>query len=341
MRTTKISILIPSNRDNFHTIGALLQLAVFDENKYEIIVRDNSESNIKFDILKKISHSNINIVFSKHCEGEENFYELFRLASGEFVLFLGDDDRLFWDGLNSIYDEISKVASSEKRIYSGAYLITGGNRDFIYNYTDLDSQDTNLRIINFTKSKSNYIFYSVIEKGLYTEMFSFLKSMPCLFLYSDQILTLFLLCRSNVFVSDRILINYDYSEWNTTEKAISKDRSYYLKNGLDPEIDQLHILLQAIEGYLFLKSKLNYNCGLNNLDTSANFWFNSKYNSFLKNTRSISTVNDTHKACNKLKLKLSNLKSIDVNELLNHICEVMSISNIKVSEKYFNFWSKI
>lgn len=339
MLTPKISILVPSNRDSLHTIGTILQLANYDVNKYEVIIRDNSESKNKFDILNNLPNTNFKVFFSNHCQAEDNFLELLKLATGEFILFLGDDDRIFWDGLNSIHNKICTNPSKDTKIYSGSYLITGANRDFIYNYTDLHNEDANQRIINFINSKANYIFYSVIETGLYKEMFNFSKSMPCSFSFSDQILTLFLICRSKVFVTDRILFNYNYSEWNTTKKAIEKDRSYYIKNGLDPEIDEIHILLQAIEGYIFLKSQLN--SAYTNLDTAATFWFTNKFNSFLNNIRSVANSNNTYKACQELKSSLSCKTSIDVNKLLLKVCEIMSISNSKLSENYFNFWSKI
>src|SRR5664279_2467933 len=91
----RLSILIPSNRDNLTAYSRIAQACSWAGSNLEVIVRDNSGSAAKRQLLAQFERENCRIVVSEPCEAYDNWKQILQLAKGDFVFFLSDDDACF------------------------------------------------------------------------------------------------------------------------------------------------------------------------------------------------------------------------------------------------------
>jgi len=91
----RLSILMPSNRDNLTAYSRIAQACSWAGPYLEVIIRDNSGSATKRQMLARIERENCQIIVSEPCEAVENWTQVFRLAKGDSIFFLSDDDACF------------------------------------------------------------------------------------------------------------------------------------------------------------------------------------------------------------------------------------------------------
>src|SRR6266567_6399186 len=99
----KISLVLPTYRTSYSALARVFDSASLDPEKFELIVRDNSEDLEKRALLGKIDSPTIRLSLVPKCDAFENAVEAFRLASGDFVFFLADDDWLSSRGLHQLH----------------------------------------------------------------------------------------------------------------------------------------------------------------------------------------------------------------------------------------------
>lgn len=335
----KISLVIPSNRSDLASIGRILQSTDLDPTKFEVIVRDNSGCLKKRNILSSANSATLKYHCAPPCHMDENFSEALNISSGNYVLFLSDDDLIFPSGLTNLYKNLFQSTNNNCKIYIGSYLVTNKHSTRIYKYPKLDHDDPSVRVKSLIKPKApNYIYYSVLEAQLARKLHHLQGQLPIYLSYTDQLITLLYACESKIFQSDDVFYAYDESEWDSFEKAVRKDRLFYEKAGLDPEIDTLHYLLQALEGALLLRSNFVRNITSCDMSEAAAEWFKYKYLVFLNQKRPVFNNSQTAIKCGELKQELVSSSSVNLNEILTHVTQIFSISNKSVALKFYDFW---
>lgn len=335
----KTSIVIPSNRSDLRSIGNILQLSGLDPESFEVVVRDNSESELKKSLLSYLDPALFKCNFVKSCSAAENFTSALELASGDNVLFMGDDDQLFQEGLKKIKQIRDSGCYADCQVFTGDYLVLRNDAAFIYRYPEFNDAQAADRLSKFIELQANnYIFYSVFNRTFYLKIFDFFWDLPFRFSYSDRLMTLMMLCGTKVAHSNSLLYKYDESAWMTAVGGASKDRVFYAKEGVDPEIDVLHYLMQALEGALLLKSKLARDFASQNLDNSAEKWFEMNFDFFKLNERPVFSRGLTYEQSVDLKKRTISKTSINLYELLEEIANIIAISNKGGAERFFSYW---
>ena len=106
---TFFSILLPSkNGENYieNVIKSILDQS-FDD--YEIIIGDNNNSKIFNDKIKKFNNKKIKVIRSETTlEVAQSWTNCLNNSSGRYIITLGDDDCLLYEGLNKIYNILKK-----------------------------------------------------------------------------------------------------------------------------------------------------------------------------------------------------------------------------------------
>src|SRR5450830_1132117 len=92
---TRLSILMPSNRDNLFAYSRIAQACSWTGPNLEVIIRDNSGSAAKRQFLSQIARDNCHLIVAEPCEPLENWTQTFRKAKGDFAFFISDDDTCF------------------------------------------------------------------------------------------------------------------------------------------------------------------------------------------------------------------------------------------------------
>ncbi len=111
------------------------------------------------------------------------------MASGKFVLFMGDDDYAFDRGIAAVtaaadrHDSDPSIAG-----LTGAYVLEETARSHVVSYSGLDSSAFVDRVDGFLGYQGpNLIFCSAIRRELALDTFEFVTSHPFRFSYHDYL----------------------------------------------------------------------------------------------------------------------------------------------------------
>lgn len=338
----KISILIPSHRASSIAISKGFQLADLNHEKFDVIFRDNSENSEKQDILSKVISNCFKYQAVENMGAAENFSSLLKDANQDYSLFMADDDMVFTSSLEDIHSRLPSEIGTNYIGMTFGYLITSWHRDFIYNYEEFfSSKSAADRVKNFTHSMTqgpNLLFYSIFKTESLKKGFKFLNSLPYQFSHADQLFSIYMLLHGPILSDKRVVYNYDMAEWSTHEKSQRKDMNIYIGQGLNPEINTIHNLIQAIEGYFLISSKTAKEITGEDLTEVAAGWFASKFRNI--SPAHLQSANSTKTSVKIFELleNIRNSTEIYPHRILNDISEVIAISNPGKAIEFNDFW---
>jgi glycosyltransferase involved in cell wall biosynthesis len=340
----KISLIIPTNRKSYSAIARVLECASLDPNRFEVIVRDNSEDEAKRALLSSIDTPALRLAIVPNRGAFENSIEALHLASGDFVFFMADDDWLSARGIEQLHALAARESGDATVVcITGTYLIQSSTQSGLFRYSDLHSDNPATRFTAyFAANGPNVLYYSAVRRSLATFCFALLERLPYKFSYHDQLISMLYLALGRTLQIDQVVYFYDLGEWETSEKSLAKDRSMYVDAGLPLEIDRLHWLLCGMEGGFLLNSVLLSEKGTYDRKQLADLWFANMFTRFKYHTRE--TGYDST-AINEGTLKLRNKwiseAEVNLNELLFDVCDILESADPSGAERYFKFWSSL
>jgi hypothetical protein len=338
----KISLIIPSNRSSYSAVARILECASLDPAKFELIVRDNSESSKKRDLLARIDSPTLRLFTVENRGAFENPVEALRLATGEFVFFLADDDWWSLRGMEALHALATQVGDDDSvACLTGTYFIESSHQAGLFRYINLDSVDPAARLAGYFKTPApNVLYYSAVRRPLATFCFAFLEQLPYKFSYHDQLIAMLYLALGRTLQVQRVTYFYDLGEWETWEKSLSKDRSMYVGAGLPIEIDRLHWLLCGMEGGFLLNSQLLAEKGHYDRKQMADLWFAKMFERFKHHHRETGyEATAVNEATLKLKNKWISESEVNLSELLFDVCDVIEKADADGAQRYFKFWT--
>lgn len=340
----KISVIIPSNRTSDSALARVFETSTLDPDRFELIVRDNSENAKKRSILEMIGSKTLKLYSVPNRGGFENSIEALQLATGEFALFLADDDWISSRGLLQLH-ALGSQGESDRTVIgaTGAFLIETTTATGLLKYSDLDAQDACKRLTGFLKANGpNVLYYSAIRRDLMVFCFRFMEALPYKFSFHDQLMCVMYLAMGRVLQTDRIVYHYDQSDWETLDGTLAKDRTSYVNSGLPIEVDRLHWLICGMEGALLLNSNLLRERASFDRVQLANVWFSANFMRF-KHWRRESGYAETPSNAITMKIRdkwLDN-EQVNLNELLLDVCSAFEVTDEEGARRYFDFWSTV
>lgn len=340
----KISLMLPSNRTSLTAIARIMEWASLDPEKFELIVRDNSEDERKRELLAKIDSPTLKLHCVPRCGMSENGREVLRLATGEFVIFVADDDWLSVRGLQQLHALAEQFQHDDSVIgVTGAYLVETSSVTGFFRYSDVGAAEPVTRINGYLQpNTTNFLFYSIVRRSLMSLCVQFADDVPYKLSFHDQLIALMYLALGRVLQIDRVVYGYDLGEWETTEGSLGKDRSWYVAAGLPVEYDRLHHLFCALEGALLLRSNMMTERTGGKAAAAADLWFQTMFFKFAHHNREMGYAqNAANAATLKLRDKLLATRQLDMHELLLDVCETLEVSDPAGAQRYFKFWSTL
>ncbi len=278
----KISIIIPTNRVSYSAIARVLESAALDPDKFEVIVRDNSENTRKRALLGMVDSPALRLSTVPNRGAFENGVEALRLSTGEFVFFLADDDWVSFRAIEQLHALATKNAADlSVGCVTGGYLIESSAHSGVLKYAGLDSSDPVQRLSGYLQANApNVLYYSAVRRSLMSLCYAFLESVPYSFSFHDQLVSMLYLVMGRVAQIDRVLYFYDLGDWETSEGTLSKDRACYVNAGLPIEVDRLHWLICGLEGALLLNSRLLGEKATFDRPRMVDIWFSTNFARF-------------------------------------------------------------
>ena len=142
-----ISFLVCTRNRAETILECVLNLLNSGRSDIEVVVRDNSSEDNTFELLSHIHDKRFKLYKASENEGTRNFFEISKLATGQIVTWLSDEDDFQFDNLDYI---ISQFQNSEHSVLLGS-IIVGKRHEVIFPEAVItDPVCANLKLLRFS-----------------------------------------------------------------------------------------------------------------------------------------------------------------------------------------------
>jgi hypothetical protein len=337
----QLSILIATNRAGLLACSRLAQACSWASPGVEVIIRDNSGNAEKAALLPQFQRDNCTIIIAEPCDSHTNIGEILKLAKGEFIFILADDDYCFDGAIAAIPAIIDEIAGDRSVIgITGAYAVESSQTSALVDYKNIDSDDVMTRVkgyLNYTGP--NIMLYAPLRRELVQRIYGFHIAQPGLFSFHDQTICLLYLLNGKFARLKRLLYLYDVGPWEKTETAQARDIGFYKAAGLDPAINKLHWFLCGFEGALIVRNADNFpDIPMAQRQAIADLWFAAMFHRFQSQRRiagESGCAADADALCAKL---LTSTGQMSFQAMLAEICEFIARFSPDYAQRYLDFW---
>jgi hypothetical protein len=342
--SVQLSILIGTNRTGLLACSRIAQACSWASPNIEVIIRDNSGDAEKRSLLQHFRRDNCTIVLAEPDDSLANITAILKLAKGEFVFILADDDFCFDHAIASIPAVIAECGGDPSVVgITGAYAVEMAHGSAVVDYKNIDSDDPATRVAGFLSYVGpNILHYAPIRRELVQKIFGFQRTQPYSFSFHDQTVSMLYLLNGRFVSLKRFLYLYDLGPWQENETAQQRDVSFYRDAGLDPAINKLHWFICAFEGAALIRNADVFpDYRLAQRQPIADLWFSAMYQRFRNPTRltyDSKLTNEAallHAALQKTSGQMSFL------QMLTAISGFMALSSPEHAQRYFDFWNAV
>jgi hypothetical protein len=340
----QLSILLPTHRNSLLACSRIAQVCALASPHVEVIIRDNSGDPKKREILNLFRREHCNIVLAEPCDQIVNFTELLRLANGEFVFFLSDDDFCFDYGVQGLSAAIKQYIDDPSVMgITGAYISETSKGSSILTYERVDSDDPATRLSGYLSYRGfNVLYYSAVRRDAVRRIYALLHAMPNFFSFHDQIVCLLYLLNGKFVRLNRLLYLYDAGEWETSEASEQRDAGFYARSGFDPAVNALHWFLCGLEGAILVRNAdVLPDYPLPQRQAIADLWFSVMFQRFQNQVRQ--TFGSAHAAeTDKLRAKLLlTAGRVLFQDQLAEIRDFLALFSKDGAQNYYGFWDGV
>ena len=340
----QLSILIATHRTGLLVCSRIAQACSWAGPNIEVIVRDNSGDAEKRDLLGRFRRENCRIILAEPCDALTNFSEILRMASGDFVFLLADDDFCFDHAiaaLPALVEQIGKDASVAG--VTGAYVVESSQGSSVISYQNAESDDVTARVNGFLSyGGPNILHYAPVRREVVQRVFAFMRTLPFYLSFHDQIVCLLYLLNGKFVRLKRLLYLYDFGVWENAATGQKRDADYYREAGLDPAINALHWFLCGFEGAVLARNATVFpDYPLVQRQAVADRWFSTMFLRFKGHARlniESGLTGEAEKVCAKLQTTTGQLS---FEGMLAEICGFIALSSKDGSQRYDDFWRAV
>jgi hypothetical protein len=339
----KISVVCPTNRKTISSYARVCELLSLDPNKFEVIIRDNSECEKKSRFLASLSFKYHKILIVPNNGSTENFSEASKLASGDYLLFIADDDWFFKSGLEMLHQlAINSKENKSITALTGAYLVSSSHGIGSMFYSGLDSPDPISRMKGYLNVGPNLLYYSAYKKNVFHLSWNLLEKLPYAFCHADLLFVIPSLVIGSIASVKTLCYQWDFGEWEGADKAMLKRAGICQAAGLPKEFSVLDKLLTAVEGALLINSKLLGNYVRYDRSEVAKLWLQNFFAQYQGCPfQNYFPDSEDKNRVKKFRERLFSIGDISLLGLLEEISNLFREVDPAGAERYYNFWSKL
>jgi hypothetical protein len=337
----RLSIVIPTNRTTPLAQATILRACSWASAETEVIVRDNSGDAAKRKWLRALKPLSGQVLISEPCDVNTNFREAFAAATGDFVLFFGDDDSAFDRGVAAMATAAGRWALDPAvAAITGAFVLEQSPGSSLVTYDGIGSADVTQRVAGYLAYQGpNVIFYSAVRRELIAAVWDFFDGHPFAFSFHDHFFPLIYLLGGRFESVRRLTFVYDNGNWESAEAGAKSDLRVYAAAGLDPAIRQLHWFLCGFEGaWIILFTRFGAAHSPAERQAMANRWFEVMIRRFAGD-RGRTFGSPLDGAASALCAKwLAAGGRFELPEVLDEICGFLALMSPEKAEAYRSFW---
>ena len=338
----QLSILLPTYRHDLTTLARIAQACSWASSSIQVVVRDNSGNAEKREQIAQFKRDHCTIISTDPCEPLENYTGLMRLAKGDFVFCLADDDVFFDRAILALPGLIDRFGGDPGMVgVAGNYIVESSKGSALTVYQNINSEDVLARIAGYLSYPgANVLAYAPLRRATIEKVFHFMQAMPVYLSFHDQITCLLYLLNGKFVRLPKLIYGYDFGPWEDIQSAQKRDMAFYKAAGLDASISKLHWFLCGFEGAILIRNGDVFPDHAPALrQKMADQWFSMMFQRFLSNPRFAFGSQFTAQAdalCAKLRGSAGKLSFVD---MLSDICHFIALSSPDKAQSYLSFWA--
>jgi hypothetical protein len=340
----RLSILLATNRKGLLPCSRIAQACSWASPDIEVIVRDNSGDPEKRKFLALCHREHCKIVITEPCDILTNFSETLRLATGEFVFVVADDDFCFDQAIATMPGLLRQHGSNASVAgVTGGYAVESTKGTAVFAYPDTDAEDVVTRIRGYlSQSGPNILLYSPLRREMVERVFVFMNAMPALFSFHDQILSLLYLMNGKLLRMKRLLYLYEVGPWENGHSAQKRDVDFYRDAGFDPAINKLHWFICGFEGAVLARNATLFpDHPLAQRQAIADLWFSAMFARFQAQPR-LTFDSQYTDAAERLCVRFrTSAGQISFQHMLTDMCELIALFSPDIAQRYHDFWDAV
>lgn len=339
MQKKLLSIAMPSNRDFQSSFEAVHSAVIYcKKTGTQLVVSDNSGDPVKERELSNLMQGEgLLYIKSPPCSMIENWNLAFDASDSEFVLVMGDDDRIF---SFCPQPDFSKVASDVVAIKPCLFAYTDTAGIHKVNFSPIQAANAHERILENWKASNgcNMAIFSFWRRTLLKSIFDLLFiHHPTKGTYCDWAWMNGLVSSGKIVMDPSLSYFYNLQNWAGSSEAIQGqlDRAF-VTSGLPAGSSAYGSLFNAIDSYIFINrqdSPLNEN----ERKLSAIFCFNIYLQGYIKDMPATSKHENAEKIANLSKKLVGNDSVPDIFAI---ITEILDAVRPNLGKQYQEFHQK-
>ena len=340
----QLSIVLPTYRHGPAAIARIAQACSWAGPKIEVIIRDNSGNAGKRALLDQFRRDHCTIVSVGSCTPRENYSTALKMATGDFVFCIADDDVCLDRAIEALPAFIDQHGKDPSVVgVNGSYALETSQGTSIATYNDMDSDDALVRVGSLLQHTGpNMLFYSALRRDVVERLLALFETFPFSFSFHDQILCLLYLINGKFRRMPRLFYVYDLGLWETFESAQGRDADFYKAAGLELSINKLQWLLCGFEGAsLVMHSDVVPQMQMAQRQAIADRWFAVMFNRFRGQQRlafGSPLADEAEKLCRKLREATGQLT---FQSILSEVSAFIALSSPSLAQKYFEYWATV
>ena len=308
----------------------------------EVLIRDNSGNEAKREFLSHVHEKNCHIMSVDECSIAENYQGLLKLASGEFVFLVCDDDFVNAAAVDSILSRIDAVKDDPGVIaISGITTFDDPGQSHFARFNGLEVQSPSERVSRFLGEPFLSVFqFSPLRLHMLRSAWSFWSTVPMCLVYHDLLICCLFLMHGRTTHVERSFYHYNNLNW-TTPEAHGKMHEQYLRNaGLDTSVVRFVWLLACVEGAQSSTCKYQgVSMPQDERDRCGLPLFEFCFKKFMSAVPFQPEGARFDRQAVQLVEKWRNTREITIEPLLADIVEHFSLSSPEFAQRYYSFWS--
>lgn len=323
MSKINASVVIPSHRSDASSVRRLIStIDLFLKQGFEVVLSDNSGCAIKAERL----HSEFSdaLVFAKtevDCKAADNFFAGFSAATGQYVLFVSDDDIFLPHGVSALAQAIE---AGGYHGFCAPVIRHTQDHVMIVNPPDLSSFDRTEHLLQWATCDASVSFYGCYSQIIWQRYFRLIRKHPVKFAHHDQLLRLVIADVGYIACLPTAWLVYDCSNWSDAQSVYNTLETFYLASGFDGRMYYAEPLWEGIEGIL-CQFTLDNLAGRNIQPSFVQTWWTNRWNvskQFINSSRATMPT-DILSLITPLEQYLNSSDSVDAYQILKLLSEFM------------------
>lgn len=244
---------MPSNRPWAKSREAIESaLAYAEKAGAQLIVSDNSRDPEKRTVLQNRS-PRLLYHYSPSEDASANWMEALSLAETPFLLPMGDDDQIHFNGCNVPLD-LSSLPDDVAGVRPQTQIWTAENGVCQTETYTIDASSPAERLQEFSRKVmgNNSMYYSIYRTDIFAPLLRFFtQSHPTNGGYCDWSLSFALVAAGKIVHDPSLTYRYDLGVWATGDGIAAASSNLYVKAGLPADSEKYAALLRFLDVHVF------------------------------------------------------------------------------------------